>query len=113
MRSPAKITLLAAFAAGVAASAVQAADANWSREAIEKIAAHKTTPRSAQLRGAKGIVEMEVRVDSNGMITDYQMIKSSGVPILDREADLIIMRVGSFESPPGRSPTELIIPIRW
>lgn len=113
MRSPAKITLLAAFAAGVAASAVQAADANWSREAIEKIAAHKTTPRSAQLRGAKGIVEMEVRVDSNGMITDYQMIKSSGVPILDREADLIIMRVGSFESPPGRSPTELVIPIRW
>jgi len=113
MRSPAKITLLAAFAASVAASAVQAADANWSREAIEKIAAHKTTPRSAQLRAAKGTVEMEVKVDGNGMITDYQMIKSSGVPILDREADLIIMRVGSFESPPGRSPTALVIPIRW
>jgi TonB family protein len=113
MRSHIKIAVLAALAASFAASALQATDANWSRDAIEKIAAHKTTPRSAQLRGAKGTVEMDVKVDGNGMITDYQMVKSSGVPILDREADLIIMRVGSFESPPGRSPTELVIPIRW
>lgn len=94
-------------------SMAPAAASGWSQQAIEKVATHRTTPRSAQLRGSKGVVEMQVAVDGNGMITDYQMIKSSGEPILDREADLIMMRVGSFESPPGRAPTRLVIPIRW
>lgn len=101
---------------GIALSApvsAQASISNWSREAIAKVAEHRTTPRSAQLRGAKGTAQMAVSVDGNGMITDYRLVQSSGSPILDREADLIIMRVGSFETPPGRTPQRLVIPIRW
>ena len=100
----------------LAASAALAAPdsgASWSREAIEKVARHRTTPRSAQLRGDKGVVRMAVSVDGNGMITDYRMMQSSGSPILDREADLILMRVGSFDAPPGRAPQKVAIPIRW
>lgn len=85
----------------------------WLQSAIIKVADHRTTPRSAQLRGAKGEARMEVRVDANGMITGYRLVKSSGVPVLDQEADLILMRVGSFETPPDRRPATIIVPIRW
>ena len=98
----------------MASAAVSAgADPVWSREAIEKVAQHRTTPRSAQLRGDKGVVQMAVLVDGNGMITDYHMMQSSGSPILDREADLIMMRVGSFDAPPERALRKVTIPIRW
>jgi len=113
MRSQKILLRLIAWAICLSASAAVAAPSAWSQDAIDKVAAHRTTPRSAQLRGSKGVVEMQVAVDGNGMITDYRMVKSSGEPILDREADLIMMRVGSFESPPGRTATRLIIPIRW
>ena len=85
----------------------------WIRDAVAKVATHRTTPRSAQLRGSTGTAEMEVSVDGRGMITDYKLVKSSGAPILDREADLIMLRVGSFDAPPGGTPTRVIIPIRW
>ncbi|MGE0775520.1 MAG: energy transducer TonB [Sphingomonadaceae bacterium] len=102
--------------AGMMCAAVAPAHATssaWSRDAIEKVAAHRTTPRSAQLRGSKGTAQMAVSVDGNGMITDYRLVRSSGSPILDREADLILMRVGSFAAPPGRTPRKLTIPIQW
>lgn len=106
-----KFGVLAMLAASAAAAF--GADPNWSREVIEKVAQHRTTPRSAQLRGDKGVVQMAVSVDGNGMITAYRMVQSSGSPILDREADLILMRVGSFDIPPDRMPQKVTIPIRW
>jgi TonB family protein len=75
--------------------------------------AQRSTPRSAQLRGSKGVVEMEVAVDGDGMIKSYHIIQSSGVPILDQEADLIFMRVGSFTTTPNRKPVQVVIPVRW
>lgn len=110
---PLIIKSLVALTISISATASIAANTSWTQEAIEKVEAHRTTPRSAQLRGAKGVVEMQVSVDGGGMITDYRMIRSSGFAILDREADLIIMRVGSFDIPPGRTSTQLVIPIRW
>jgi periplasmic protein TonB len=112
MKVASKITLLALLIGAIAGPA-SADTPVWTREAVAKVATHRTTPRSAQLRGSTGTVEMEVSVDGRGMITDYRMVKSSGAPILDREADLIIMRVGSFDAPPGGAPTRVMIPIRW
>jgi TonB family protein len=109
-----KSIMIAVLGVSVISQAAAAVSSpGWIKEAIAKVAAHRTTPRSAQLRGSKGIAEMEVEVDGRGMITDYKMTKSSGVPILDREADLIIMRVGSFGAPPGGAPTKIIVPIGW
>ena len=109
-----KFCTFGALAITMASTAASAgADPGWSREAIEKVAQHRTTPRSAQLRGDKGVVQMAISVDGNGMITDYRMVQSSGSPILDREADLIMMRVGSFDPPPERAPQKVTIPIRW
>jgi len=105
--------LITALVMGVSAAPLFAGVPEWTRGAIAKVAAHRTTPRSAQLRGSAGTTQMEVDVDGRGMITDYRLAKSSGEPILDREADLIIMRVGSFDAPPGGTPTKLVIPIRW
>jgi len=56
---------------------------------------------------------MEVAVDGDGMIKSYHIIQSSGVPILDQEADLIFMRVGSFTTTPNRKPVQVVIPVRW
>lgn len=105
------------FAAGLwvsmAMNAASAAASQWPQTVIAKVAAHRTTPRSAQLRRATGVAEMEVSIDGRGMITGYRLLKSSGVPILDREADMILFRLGSFDAPPGGNPTRLVIPIRW
>lgn len=90
-----------------------AAQPSWSQAAIAKVAEHRTTPRSAQLRRATGVVQMEVDVDGHGMIISYRMVKSSGVPILDHEADMILFKVGSFNAPPSGTAQRLIIPIRW
>lgn len=110
----AKISLSIIPACVVAfASPATASSPAWTKDVTAKVAEHRTTPRSAQLRRASGVVQMEVDVDGRGMITDYRMVKSSGVPILDREADMILLRVGSFDAPPGGNPTRLIIPIRW
>ena len=112
MKVASKIILLA-LGANLMASAAIADIPRWTREAIAKVAQQRTTPRSAQLRGSTGVVEMAVSVDGRGMITDYRMVKSSGVPILDREADMIMLRVGSFDAPPGGASTHLVVPIRW
>jgi TonB family protein len=106
-------TIAAILGTSLLAQSAPASSPTWSKDAIAKVASSRTTPRSAQLRKSKGIVEMEVTVDGRGMITGYRMIKSSGVPILDREADMILFRVGSFNAPPGGAPTRLVIPIRW
>lgn len=98
---------------GTVLNPASAAESPWSQAAIAKVAEHRTTPRSAQLRRATGTAEMEVNVDGRGMITGYRMVKSSGIPILDHEADMILFRIGSFDAPPDGVPTRLIIPIRW
>jgi len=114
MKNVMKNIMIAVLGASVLTQAAAAAgNPAWTKEVIAKVAAHRTTPRSAQLRGSKGVVEMEVEIDGRGMITNYKMTKSSGVPILDREADLIIMRVGSFGPPPGGAPTKIVVPIGW
>lgn len=109
----AKSSLAAVALAIVIAGNAFAAMPSWTQGVIEKVAAHRTTPRSAQLRGATGIARMEVDVDGRGMIIGYRLVKSSGVPILDHEADLILLRVGSFSPPPDGMPERIIIPICW
>lgn len=105
--------LVAILTSAPAPAANAAAFAAWRAGAVGKVATHKTTPRSAQLRGSRGTAQMLVAVDARGMIVDYRLHVSSGNPILDREADAIMLRVGTFAAPPEGRPSRIIVPIRW
>jgi TonB family protein len=113
MKISRSLMIAAAFWVAQPAAASGVAVSDWQDQVLAIVAAQRTTPRSAILRRSSGVVEMQVEVDGRGMIERYEMAKSSGVPILDNEADLILLRVGSFPAPPDGRPKRMIVPIRW
>lgn len=54
-------------------------------------------PTRAQLRGQKGVVFMEVLVDTTGRASNVEVTDSSGYRLLDRAAEQSVLRLWQFD----------------
>lgn len=103
--------LAAAIVAGASAPAM-AQDAGWQRQVAKLIADNFSYPRSAQVRGEEGTAKVKVSMDASGRITGVQLVEPTGSDILNREAEKIMQKIGSFPPPPA-GVSSLVIPISW
>lgn len=101
----------AAIVAGASAPAL-AQDAGWQRQVAKLISDNFSYPRSAQVRGEEGTARVKVSMDASGRITGVELVEATGSDILNREAEKIMEKIGSFPPPPA-GVNSLVIPISW
>ncbi len=109
--SPANIVAQSISASPQFGSAIPAVD-DWSKKIAQKIIAQQEYPRSAQVRGAEGLVKVRVQVAANGTVTGMDLLQSSAFDVLNREATKTIERAAPFPAPPGGART-IIVPLVW
>ncbi len=105
-----RIALVALGGLALAGSPLSAQSAPWNKQVTKMVAANFSYPRSAQLRGDEGRATIRVDVAPNGNVTAVTLTKSSGSPILDREAVRIVQKLGHLPSPPAGTKT-ITLPI--
>lgn len=103
--------LVATVAVGLVGPAA-AQDAGWQRKVAQLVAENQSYPRSAQVRGEEGTAKVKVSMDSSGRITGVQLVQPTSSDILNREAEKIMEKIGSFPPPPA-GVTSLVVPITW
>ncbi len=84
-----------------ASTSLSAQSAGWDKQVSNLVAANFSYPRSAVVRGDEGKALIRVNVAPNGSITSVTLAKSTGSPILDREAVRIVQKIARFPAPPA------------
>lgn len=84
----------------------------WTKKLTVQITAQQEYPRSAQVRGAEGMVRVRVQIASNGNVTATEFAQSSAHEVLNREAIKTIERAGPFPPPPGGARS-VVVPLVW
>jgi periplasmic protein TonB len=88
------------------------ADAGWQKTVISQIVKAQTYPRAAQMRKEQGTAKVRVKIGASGSIDSVELAQSSGSDILDKEAQKILEKIGTFPAPSGGAAT-LVVPITW
>jgi periplasmic protein TonB len=85
----------------------------WSKKVASKIISIQEYPRSAQVRGAEGVVKVRVQVAANGTVSSMEISQQSSFDVLNREATKTIERAAPFPAPPGGLARTVVVPIVW
>lgn len=67
-------------------AAAEAAERRWYAALVEQLRARKRYPLPARRLGQEGVVLLAVRVEADGRLEGVEVKRSSGHPLLDREA---------------------------
>ena len=68
------------------------------------LARHKQFPADARGRGEQGSAMIGFSLDGGGRVTRVSLVRSSGFPSLDQEAQAMVRRASPFPAPPdGRA----------
>jgi periplasmic protein TonB len=86
---------------------------DWAKKVAAKIVASQEYPRSAQVRGAEGMVKVRMMVGANGSVSNMEVTQTTAFDVLNREATKTIERAAPFPAPPGGSPRTLVVPLVW
>lgn len=92
----------------------QARVANWQGVLLAHLERYRHYPRQAQRDGRQGVSHVRIKVDTDGKILDWRIVRSSGHPVLDEAALDTIHRANPVPPPPAElaNPTvEAIIPV--
>jgi protein TonB len=84
------------LAIGKASNAVPSWTAKW----VALLERKKRYPSEARSRREHGVAEVSFSLDRRGHLIDSQLVRSSGVPVLDREALALLQRAQPFPPPP-------------
>jgi protein TonB len=108
----ATLPLAAIAAATLLTAAPAAADPAWQAKVVRIIADNQSYPRAAQMRKEEGTTRVRVSVDASGTITNVEVAQGSGSDTLDREAERMFQKIGTFPKPPAGAMT-LVVPVTW
>lgn len=86
---------------------------SWSKAASRQILDHQTYPDYLINRGVEGSVKLRVDVASNGLVTDAQLLKSSGNEELDEEALLMAGDLHLPRLPEGVVNYSIVLPLKY
>jgi periplasmic protein TonB len=102
----------ATLLAGLALSTPALADAAWNKQVVSLVVKAQTYPRAAQMRKEQGTAKVRVSIGASGAIEGVELAQSSGSDILDKEAQKMMEKIGTFPAPAGGATT-LVVPITW
>lgn len=110
----------AATAAAPVAGAPRVRDtkavSNWQAKVVTVLERNKRYPAGAQSRGDQGTVQISFTIDRQGRLLSSHVVRTSGAPLLDAEAQALLQRAQPFPVPPGELPGQqiaLTVPIRF
>jgi periplasmic protein TonB len=98
--------------AGLFTSTSAFADAGWQKQVVAMVIKAQTYPRAAQIRKEQGTAKVRVKIAASGAIEGVELTQSSGSDILDKEAQKMMEKIGSFPPPTGGGAS-LVVPITW
>ncbi len=92
-----------ATAAAVGANQQQLLEAqlNWQQLLQMHLEKRKRYPRRAQMRHQEGVPLVRFSMDRSGRVLSAELVRSSGVEVLDQEALALIKRAQPLPAPPG------------
>lgn len=74
---------------------------------------HKRYPEEAKRRGQEGTVIVKIKITETGKIEKVEILKSSGIPALDRETLRVLKSLGTLPPPPLSKPLELNLEVEY
>jgi len=105
---------------GQANASVGISNANMEADYLATLASwlarHKRYPRAARRRNLEGVATLSFTVNAAGNVLRYEVVKSSGYEVLDREVVNMLQRAEPLPSLPrdlGRATLDITIPIRF
>lgn len=105
---------------GQANASVGISNANMEADYLATLASwlarHKRYPRAARRRHLEGVATLSFTVNAAGNVLRYEVTKSSGYDVLDREVANMLQRAEPLPSLPrdlGRATLDIAIPIRF
>lgn len=85
----------------------------WQQNAKRQVAERQTYPQYLINRGVEGSVKLRVDVAANGLVTDAQLLQSSGNEELDEEALLMAGDLRLPKLPDGKQSFTLLLPLKY
>ncbi|WP_413206411.1 TonB family protein [Rhodospirillum sp. A1_3_36] len=85
--------------------------ASWGSEVKAALLRVKSYPQSARRRGQEGSPRVQFSLDGQGKVLAVDLVRSSGVDVLDQEAVKMVWRVVRFPPHPSGKPITVIVPI--
>jgi TonB family protein len=102
------ILLASSLAATPALADMQA----WQKSVVQLISKNQNYPRAAAVKKEEGVTRVRLTIDAGGAITAVEIAGASGSETLDREAERMFQKIGSFPAPPNGQMT-LVVPVVW
>jgi periplasmic protein TonB len=92
-----------------------AAEATWRGAIGLHLARNRRYPAEARARGLQGTATVRVTIDGEGRVLGRELARSSGQPLLDREALEMMLRAQPLPRPPAGMPVPQIlsVPVRF
>jgi protein TonB len=89
---------------------------NWQQQMQLHLERWKRYPRAAQMRNQEGMPWVKFSMDRNGSVLSVELVQSSGIDALDKEAIALVKRAEPLPTPPSEVEGETItltVPIEF
>jgi colicin import membrane protein len=73
----------------------------------------KQYPAEAKANHSQGVATVSFSIDASGRVTSVRLVRSSGVPSLDQEAQAMPRRASPFPPPPVGAPKSFTAPVSF
>jgi protein TonB len=74
---------------------------------------HQRYPPEARSRHEQGTATVTFALDGSGHVTTARLIKGSGIPSIDQEAQAMVRRASPFPPPPSRHAVSFTVPVSF
>jgi TonB family protein len=88
-------------------------DRNFAGMVAAHLARHKQYPAEARSRGITGTATITFALDGTGQVASVELVRSSGVPSLDTEAQAMVRRASPFPAPPTGQGVSFTVPVNF
>jgi protein TonB len=89
---------------------------DWQIAVITKLRETQSYPRSALARQLEGTAQIRLTIDREGNINNYEIVKTTGHDVFDRQLDRLVERLDPLPPPPEALPDERLtftLPVAW
>ncbi|MBV6488792.1 MAG: TonB family protein [Pseudorhodoplanes sp.] len=89
------------------------ADTNYRGLVAAHLARYKQFPADARSRGQQGSVTISFSLSGSGSVNAVRLVRGSGVPSIDQEAQAMVRRASPFPSPPDGHAMSFTVPVSF
>jgi protein TonB len=88
-------------------------DANYNGRVAAHLARYKRFPQGAQNKRNHGTAVVSFSLDGSGRVIAVKLVRTSGVAVLDEEAQAWVRRASPFPMPPSGGTVEFTVPLSF